>query len=200
MSLPRKVNDLSEVLSSLPGIGPKLSNRLALYLSVSGKDRAQMLSQILDQVITDITQCEICGNVTETTICEICSDELRDKSIIIVVEDALDLYSIETTHTYKGLYHVLGGVISPINGIGPEELNINSLVARIKDAKISEVVIATNPNVEGDSTAMYIKNEINKINSDLKISRLAKGIPVGSDLEFVSGQTIIDSFKRRDSL
>lgn len=197
MNTPKEIVNLSEALNSMPGIGPKMSNRLAMYLSVSGKKQAINLANSLLEVTSKIKACKECGNVTTSEICEVCSDDNRKKDIFFVVEDALDLYSIEMTREFAGLYHVLNGVISPINGVGPSDINLDSLFQRIKDLKPKEIILGLNPNVEGDSTSMYIKNQIQKIDSGIKITRLAKGIPVGSDLEFVSQQTIVDSLKSR---
>ncbi len=197
MNTPKEIVNLSDALNSLPGIGPKMSNRLAMYLSVGGKKQAINLANSLVDVSSKIRTCIECGNVTTSEICEICSDDTRKKDIFFVVEDALDLYSIESTKEFHGLYHVLNGVISPINGIGPNDINLDSLFKRISELQPSEIILGLNPNVEGDSTSMYIKAQINKINADVKITRLAKGIPVGSDLEFVSQQTIVDSLKSR---
>jgi len=197
MAFPKEIQDLSDLFSNLPNVGPKLSNRLALYLSVNAKDLARKLSIKLEDVINNVKSCEICGNVSNENICSICKDSSRDQSIILVIEDALDLNNIESTGEYKGLYHVLGGVISPINGIGPEELKINDLLKRIKENNVKEVILGLNPNVEGEATSMYLKQELMKVSPDIKITRLAKGIPSGSDLEFVSSQTIVDSMKSR---
>lgn len=196
-NLPREIVDLSESFGSLPNVGPKLSARIALYLALSAKDLAKKLSNSLEEVINNISKCNICGNVTNKDLCSICEDESRDKSIILIVEDSLDLLNIESTKEYRGVYHVLGGVISPINGIGPDDINLTSLINRIDSEDIKEVILGLNPNLEGDSTSLYIKDQIETINEVLPITRLAKGIPVGGDLEYLSGQTIIDSMKSR---
>ncbi len=197
MAFPKEIQNLSDLFSNLPNVGPKLSNRLALYLSVNAKDLSKKLIQTLQDVVDKIKTCNICGNVATEDICSICADPSRDNKIIFVVEDSLDMNNVESTNEYNGLYHVLGGVLSPINGIGPDELRIQGLIERLKSGDVEEVILGLNPNVEGDSTSMYLKNEISKLNSNLKITRLAKGIPVGSDIEFVSGQTIIDSMRSR---
>ena len=198
MSLPKAITELSDALGSLPGIGPKLSSRLALYLSVSAKNNAEFIKNSITKVLQSINQCELCGNVTESEKCEICNDSTRDSSIIFVVEDPLDLYSIETTGAFHGIYHVLNGVISPLNGIGPEDINLKKLIQRLSSESVEEVILGMNPNVEGDATSMYIKAEIQKIvGKEIKVTRLAKGIPGGSDIEFVSTQTIIYSLRSR---
>jgi len=199
MGLPKEVQNLSDLFSSLPSIGPKLSNRLALFLSVNGKSLASKLSHSLDEVVKSIRLCSNCSNITDTDFCEICTDSSRDRSIVIVVEDSLDLYNLEQTGEYKGMYQVLGGLISPINGIGPRDIKIDQLLNRLQDGEIKEIILALNPNLEGDSTGLYIKNEIDKLGLDIKLTRLAKGIPAGSDIEFASSQTLIDSFNSRVS-
>ncbi len=200
MQIPNQIKTLSDLLASLPSIGPKLSTRLALYLSVTRKDLAKKLIESLSDVSNNIKTCKLCGNVTTNDICQICSDTGRDQKIILVVEDALDLFNFETTNEYKGLYHILGGVISPINGIGPKDLSIDKLISRIEDLGAKEVIFALNPNVEGDSTSLYLKSEIQSRYPEIKITRLAKGIPGGSDLEFASAQTLIDSMRSRVEL
>lgn len=197
MALPKSINHLSDLLSSLPGVGPKLSNRLALFLAVQGKGLANELSNSLTEVIQNIKQCEICGNISLETVCDICSDTTRDKTKVIVVEDALDLESINSTGEYNGLFHVLGGVISPVNGIGPEDLSIEKLLNRVEELGVTEIIFALNPNIEGDATSLYIKNELENRFPEVKTTRLAKGIPVGGDLEFMSSQTLQDSLKSR---
>jgi recombination protein RecR len=199
MGLPKEIQGLAELLSSLPNIGPKLSTRLALFLSTNGKGLGRKLGTSIEDVIAKITVCSICSNITTSNICEICADDSRDKSLIIVVEDSLDLYNIEAASDFHGYYQVLGGVISPINGIGPNDIKILQLINRVKLGHITEVVLALNPNLEGDSTSLYIKNEIEQINAEIKVTRIAKGIPVGGDIEFASSQTIIDSLKSRSS-
>jgi len=199
MLLPKEIQNLSDLFSRLPNIGPKLSNRLALFLAVSGKDLSKRLSKSLNEVIENIKTCEECGNVTTSNICDICSDSTRDQKTILIVEDPLDLVNIESTGEYKGLYHVLNGVISPINGIGPEELNIPKLNERVKKLEVEEIIFALNPNLEGDATSLFIKNELEKVNPEIKFTRLAKGIPAGGDIEFVSNQTIVDSMRSRTS-
>lgn len=196
-NLPKEIIELTDSFSSLPNVGPKLSARIALYLSVNAKDLAKKLSNSLEDVINNISKCNICGNVTNKDICSICDDELRDQSILLVVEDSLDLINIEGTREYKGFFHVLGGVISPINGIGPDDINITSLIKRVEDLSVKEVILALNPNLEGDSTSLYLKDQLESVRTDLVITRLAKGIPMGGDLEYLSGQTIIDSMKSR---
>lgn len=198
MAYPKEIQELSDSLNGLPGVGPRLASRLALYLSINAKDLSKRLSNSLLKVVDTIKACQKCGNVANSDLCDICSDSQRDQNIIFVVEDAIDLLNIESTNDYKGLYHVLGGLISPMNGIGPDELGIQKLNTRIKSENIKEVILGLNPNMEGDSTCLYIKNEIEQLDSvEVMITRLAKGIPAGGDIEYLSGQTIKDSLKRR---
>ncbi|MCA9386419.1 recombination protein RecR [Candidatus Dojkabacteria bacterium] len=202
MALPRSIRDLSERFSSLPGVGPKLSNRIALYLSISNRKLASRLEDSLKDVTAKIRLCDNCFNVTDNeSLCEICDDGQRDKSIILVVETPLELYSIEETGEYKGVYHVLHGIISPVNGIGPDEIRIRELLSRLKsDSDIKEIIFGLNPNLEGDSTSLYITNEIKDLDLDIKTTRLAKGIPTGSSIEYMSSQTLSDSLRRRDGV
>jgi recombination protein RecR len=199
MGLPKAIKELSDSFSYLPGIGPRLSNRIALYLSISNRQLASKLAQSLTTTLDNITECERCSNVTEEKICEICSDETRIKNKILVVENALDLYTIEETDNYKGLYHVLKGVISPVNGIGPEDINLDRLISRLKttDIEVDEIIFGLNANLEGESTGLYMKDIIHKHNPDIKITRLAKGIPTGGNIEFMSTQTLRDSLNSR---
>ncbi|BCX13833.1 MAG: recombination protein RecR [Candidatus Dojkabacteria bacterium] len=196
--LPQEIQRVSEMFSSFPGIGPKLSYRLGLFAAIKGKQNAQNLVDSINKMLRVITVCKECGNVASQNICDICNDPKRDKETIVVVEDSLDLYSIEDTKVYNGLYHVLQGVISPINGVTPDDLTISLLLQRVKSGNVKEVVFALNPTVEGDSTVLYIQKKIQEINSQIKTTRLAKGIPSGSDLEFIAPQTIAESLKRRD--
>lgn len=198
MGLPKQILNLSESFASLPGVGPKLSNRLALYLSVNAKPLAKKLSNSIDDALSSLRQCSVCGNITSDEVCEICSNPARNQSIIMVVEDSLDLYNFESSGTFEGVYHVLGGLISPINGIGVSDLNIQSLFSRARaDKEISEIIFSLNPTIEGDSTSMYIKSEISKLSPNTQFSQLAKGISSGSDIEFISSQTLGESLKSR---
>ena len=197
MALPKEIQNLSELLGFLPGIGPKMSNRLALYLSVSGKSLSRRLSDSLIDVSDKIQLCSQCSNISTTPLCEICSDSTRSHETIIVVEDSLDLYNMEYTGEYKGLYQVLCGLISPVNGIGPDDIKIRQLIDRVKALQVKEIILALNPTLEGDSTSLYIKNEIDRLDSSVVLSRLAKGLPSGGDIEFASSQTLVDSFKSR---
>ncbi len=201
MAFPKEIQELSDAFASLPGIGPKLSSRIALYLSVGGKNLAKKIENDISKMVQKIRLCEQCNNVSTESLCEICSDSQREKLAIIVVEDSMDLYNIESSGAYKGLYHVIGGVISPLNGITPDRLFIQSLFDRVKqDSSISEIIFALNPSVEGESTTIFIKEGLANISSNLEMTQLAKGIPFGSDIEFISGQTLRDSLYSRNKI
>lgn len=202
MAYPKEIQELNDALNSLPGVGPRLSSRLALYLSVNAKELSRRISTSLLKVIENIKSCSKCGNVSSSDLCDICENTQRNPKLVFVVEDPIDLANIESTKEFNGLYHVLGGVISPMNGIGPDELNIQKLLNRVKEDGVEEIIFGLNSNMEGDSTCLYIKNELerNPEISDVKVSRLAKGIPAGGDIEYLSGQTIKDSLKRRVDL
>ena len=197
MNFPKEVQKLSDIFSSLPNVGPKLSNRIALYLSINAKDLAKRMALSIDEMIANTMPCKLCGNISNTELCDICEDSMRDASQIMVVEDPLDLINIETSAEFKGRYHVLNGLISPINGIGPDEIRIPELLKRVREENLKEMIIALNPTIEGEASGLYIKQEVLKINPEIKITRLAKGIPVGGDIEYVSGQTIVDSLRSR---
>lgn len=200
MSIPKEVKNLANELSRLPGVGPKLSMRLAIYLSLTDKELAKRISNGLEDSLANIRQCKICCNVTSDEICDICASQDRDETKIIVVESSIDLFSLEQTNQINSKYHVLNGVISPINGVGPEDINIKSLLYRLLKENVSEVIFALNPNLEGDATSIFIKNEILEINPNILVSRLGKGIPVGSSIEYMSTLTLLDSINNRDKI
>ncbi len=201
MSLPKSITDLSERFSSLPGVGPNLSNRIALYLAITNKKLSERLQDSLKSINKDIRKCKKCFNVTDNEdFCEICLDDSRDHKTLLIVETPLELYTIEDTGEFNGLYHVTHGIISPVNGIGPMDLTIQDLLERVENEDIEELIFGFNPTIEGDSTAMYITNEIKKIKDSIRLTRLAKGIPSGSSIEYMSSQTLSDSLKRRDQL
>jgi len=192
-SLPESTNKLIAELSRLPGIGKKTAYRLAFHLLKTDKIIVDRLSESLIDVKNKVRSCSSCGGITEDEVCIICIDPKRDKNQICIVEDAPDIYAFERTNIYKGIYHVLGGALSPIDGVGPDELNIDGLIDRIKPEM--EIIIATNPTVEGETTALYIS----KILSDfaVEITRLARGIPVGGDLEYTDEATLIRAMEGR---
>ncbi|MDY6967933.1 MAG: recombination mediator RecR [Spirochaetota bacterium] len=179
----------------LPGIGPKSASRLAFHILKIPFDEAEKLAKAIIELKNNITFCKICGGIADEKICSICLDEDRDRGVICVVEEAKDVLTIEKTKEYRGLYHVLRGVISPLNGIGPEELNINSFIERCRDSSTKEVIIATNPTIEGDATGLYLARILRPIG--IKVMRIAHGLPVGADIEFADNATIAKSIAGR---
>lgn len=179
---------LIDELSKLPGIGPKTAQRLALYILNISKEEAGKLAQSIINAKENIKQCQICHNFTDQTICEICQDQTRERDILCIVETARDLMAIEKTGEYKGLYHVLQGAISPLDGIDPDDLTIDHLMSRLRKEKIKEIILATNPNVEGEVTASYIAKLVRPLG--IKITRIAYGIPIGGDLEYADEVTL----------
>ncbi len=193
---PRAVTRLIEEFHRLPGIGPKTAQRLTFYLLRAPKEHAQALADAVLRLKENVVLCSICTNIAEQNPCAICRDESRDRSIVCVVEEPLDVLAIERTREYHGLYHVLHGAISPVEGIGPEDLRVNELLTRIqKDSGIKEIVLATNPNLEGEATAMYLERLIKPLG--VKLTRLARGLPVGSDLEYADEVTITRALEGR---
>ncbi|MBQ9630725.1 MAG: recombination protein RecR [Treponema sp.] len=188
--------NLVDSFSRLPGIGKKSASRIVNYLLKADASYVKHFAENLSLLQEKIKPCSVCGTWTENDPCDICSSPLRDRTIICVVEQAQDVQSIESSHEYSGLYHVLGGAISPIDGIGTEQLRISQLVQRVKNGNISEVILATNPTVEGDTTALYIQQILSQ-QADVKITRLASGIPVGGDLEYTDRLTLMRSFRGR---
>ena len=194
----RHLENLIKEFSKLPGIGNKSASRLAFFFLKRSKGEIDSFIRAIDEVRLNIVACKICGGISDTEICSICADSLRDDSIICVVENAKDVLTLETASRFQGLYHVLMGVISPLDGIGPEELNIKPLIQRCQSPKVSEVVLALNPSIEGDATSLYLSGLIKPLNT--KVTRIAHGLPVGSDLDFVDSATIIKSFEGRVDL
>lgn len=192
--LAKPVARLVEELSRLPGIGPKTASRLTFYLLRAPKEQAKALSQAIGELRERIVTCQICYNITEASPCDICRDEERDRSLFCVVEEPLDVMAIERTG-YKGLYHVLGGVIAPLEGIGPENLKIVQLLRRLEREPVKEVILATNPSLEGESTAMYIRRLLSS--SPIKVTRIAHGLPVGGDLEYADQVTLTRALEGR---
>lgn len=190
------IDDLTASFSRLPGIGKKSASRIVNYLLKADSMYVQNFSRQLGELQQKIKPCSVCGFWTETETCPICSNPLRDKNIICVVEQPQDVQTIESAGNFTGLYHVLGGVIAPLEGIGPDQLNIASLVNRIQTGEVKEIIIATNPTFEGDATAMYLQRLLNE-RSDVKVTRLATGIPVGGDLEYADKLTLARSFRGR---
>ncbi|MFP4638289.1 MAG: recombination mediator RecR [Spirochaetaceae bacterium] len=192
------LDSLVEQLSRLPGIGKKSALRIAYYLLQADPAFNERLAGEIRELQTRIRRCSICGTYTEDDPCNICSDPSRDRSTICVVEHPQDVAVLETSREYNGLYHVLGGVISPIDGVGPEDLSIAGLIKRVHEGEVSEVILATNPTVEGDTTALYLVRMLEE--RGIKTSRLALGLPVGGDIEYADRLTIARSLRGRTPL
>lgn len=191
------IDRLTGELSKLPGIGPKTALRLVYHLMKGSDEDALRLSRAIRDLAERIRPCRICGNYSEEEVCGVCSDPRRDRSLICVVEEAYEVGAIERTNEFRGLYHVLGGRLSPLDGVGPEELSVGSLLERIEDSEepVEEVIVATNSSVEGEATAVYLEERIRALGA--RVTRLARGIPVGSDLEYVDGTTIAEALAGR---
>jgi recombination protein RecR len=185
-------------LSRLPGIGPKTAQRLTYYLLRSPAEQAQALAESILELKSRVVLCSECFNITERSPCDICAGPERDRTRICVVEEPLDVLAIERTGEYRGLYHVLHGAISPMDGIGPDELKIRELLARVQPGGVEEVILATNPNLEGDATAMYVTGLIGPLG--IAVTRLARGLPVGGDLEYADEITLSNALAGRSRL
>ena len=196
---PRSLNKLINELGKLPGIGGKTAQRLAFHVLSLTDREAEMLAESIVEAKRSLHYCSVCGNLTDKDICGICSDGSRDKSVICVVETPQDVMAMERIREYKGTYHVLHGVISPAEGIGPADINLKSLIERLQgDSDVEEVIIATNPNIEGEATAMYIARLLKP--AGIKVTRIAHGIPVGGDLEYADEVTLLKAVEGRREL
>ncbi|MCX5687339.1 MAG: recombination mediator RecR [Candidatus Omnitrophica bacterium] len=191
----KSMQELIECFKKMPGIGSKTAERMAFYVLKSPGDEMVTFSSVIRKVKEDVRFCKICGNLSETETCSICNDLRRDKTIICVVEEPTDLISIEKSGRYKGVYHVLFGVISLLDGIGPEELRIKELITRIKEDKVKEIILAMDSNAEGETTALYLSENIQPLK--IKISRIAYGIPVGGNLDYIDQATLIRALEGR---
>lgn len=189
------VQDLIDEFGRLPGIGPKSAQRIAFHILQTQNFDVSRLAELLSEVREKVRFCEVCGNITEQERCSICRDPRRDSSLICVVEEPKDVVAIERTRQFRGLYHVLGGAISPIDGIGPDDLAIPALMRRVGEIEVREVIIATDPNLEGEATAAYLSRLLTAI--EIPVSRLASGLPVGGDLEFADEVTLGRAFEGR---
>jgi len=189
---------LIDEFSKMPGIGPKTAQRLAFYILKNSSERVASLAKAILEAKEKVKHCSICGNITDQEVCEICQNINRDKSIICIVEKVRDLIAIENTGEYKGLYHVLEGAISPLDGIEPENLKIDSLLKRLKTEKITEIILATNPNIEGEVTASYLNKLIEPLN--IKVTRIAYGVPIGGSLEFADEVTLTQALMGRQKI
>ena len=194
----KPLNRLIGEMSKLPGIGGKTAQRLAFHILSMEDKEAFSLAEAIQDAKRSMRYCSVCGNLTESDPCSICSDDARDRSVICVVENARDVVSMEKIREYKGQYHVLHGAISPMDGIGPEDINLKSLITRLQDERVKELILATNPTIEGEATAMYIARLIKP--SGIKVTRIAHGVPVGGDLEYADEVTLLKAMEGRREL
>jgi recombination protein RecR len=185
--LSPSVDNLVAQLTRLPGIGSRTAQRLAFHILATGKEEAQALAAAIQEVKERVRFCRDCGNLTEEELCSICLDTRRDRTVVCVVEQPMDVISLERTHEYRGLYHVLGGSLSPLDGVEPEHLRIAELLRRVASGEITEVVLATNPNMTGEATAAYLAG---RLRNGVTVTRLASGLPVGGDLEYADEVTL----------
>ena len=192
------VSRLIEEFNKLPGIGPKTAQRLTYFLIRMPEEEARALAEAILAVKEKIVLCSTCQNITDTDPCVICRGEGRDRSMICVVEEPLDILPLERTREYKGLYHVLHGVISPMEGVGPDDLKIRELLQRLQGGEVQEVILATNPNLEGEATAMYLQRLIAPLG--IKVTRLARGLPFGADLEYADEVTLTRALENRQEI
>ena len=197
-AIPESVTQLIEAFSRLPGVGPKTASRLTYYLLRAPDELSQTLAAALADLKSKTRYCSVCFNITEQDPCPICRDESRDTSQVVVVEEPLDVLAVERTGAYDGRYHVLHGAISPVEGIGPEDLKIRELVVRVEQGQVREVIIATNPGMEGDATAMYVQRQLAP--TGVRVTRLARGLPTGGDLEYVDSVTLLRALQGRQEM
>lgn len=196
--IPKPIEKLINEFSKLPGIGLKSAQRLTFYLLKCSKEDLKSFAKTIEELKENVVFCSVCQNLAQNNPCIICQNNKRERSLLCVVEESLDVMAIEQTGEYKGLYHVLHGAISPINGIGPDDLKIKELLFRLKnnnENKISEIILATNPNIEGEATAMYLARFIRPLG--IKVTRIARGLPTGSDLEYADELTLSNALKGR---
>ena len=195
-SFPDSILQLIEAFSSFPGIGKKTAQRMAFHVLRSSSNIASQLSESVINMKSKIRFCSVCNGITENDPCNICSNPKRDESSICIVEQASDVYTFEKTNSYHGVYHVLGGVLSPLDGVGPDDLAIQSLISRVKPGY--EIVIATNPSIEGEATSLYIAKLLNE--QSVKVTRLARGLPMGGDLEYLDEATLMRAMEGRTTI
>jgi recombination protein RecR len=200
MLLPESIQSLINSLERLPGIGPKSASRLAFYLLRATDDVSQDLANALTNLKAKTAFCQECFNITEAgrELCDICASPRRDGSVICVVEEALDVLALERTAGYQGKYHVLQGVLSPIEGVGPDDLKIKQLVARVARGGVKEIILATNPSMEGDATALYLRQQLESLG--VRVTRLARGLPMGGDLEYADQNTLLRALSGRQEM
>ena len=196
--LPPAVNELIDALARLPGVGPKSASRLAFYLLQQGRDDVSRLIQAVEGVTAALQPCTQCGLITDETLCPLCRDESRHETQLCVVEEALDVVAFERAGVYKGRYHVLGGVLSPVEGVGPEQLRIATLLARVQQQKTDvEVILAMNPSLEGEATADYLNDALKALPLSISVTRIARGLPMGSDVEYADPTTLMRALEGR---
>lgn len=198
MSFSPLIKQLIEALQCLPGVGPKSAQRMALHLLERDRDACRSLAQALASAEQQVSRCTQCRTLTENPVCDLCSQSRRDRSQLCIVEMPADVLAVESAGSYRGLYFVLLGHLSPIDGVGPEELGIDDLLSRVAEGEVREVILATNPTVEGDATSFFISEQLKQ--SDVAVSRIAHGIPLGGELEFVDGGTLAHAFSGRKAL
>ncbi len=195
MYYPEPISKLIDSFSQLPGIGPKTAARLAFHVITMEEETVLNFARALVDAKRNITYCSVCGHITDKDPCYICGDSSRDRSVICVVQDSKDVIAMEKMKEYNGLYHVLHGSISPMDGIGPDDINISSLIKRLQDETVEELILATNPNIEGEATAMYISRLVKP--SGIKVTKIAHGLPVGGDLEYADEVTLSKALEGR---
>jgi len=198
MSYPEALEALIRELGKLPGIGRKTAERLAFFILAQDEAAAQRLSQAITEAKQRIKQCKVCYNYSEEELCPICADPSRDRTVICVVSQPRELWKLEKTNEYRGLYHVLGGLISPVEGVGPEDLHIAALEERLKSGEIKEVILALDPKVEGEATAMFLARRIRPLG--IRVTRIALGVPIGRDLELADELTLSQALRGRSEL
>jgi len=189
------IDDLTTELARLPGIGRKTAQRLTYHLLKQPADQSRRLAQALVTLVDTVRTCTRCFNLTEAPLCNLCTDVRRDGALLCVVEDAADIAAIERAGAFRGRYHVLGGRLSPLDGVGPDDLTVGALLARIPDDEVTEVILATNPSLEGEATALFIQRQLSPLG--VRVTRIARGLPVGGDLEYADGVTIAQALQAR---
>lgn len=199
------IDDLATELSKLPGIGRKTALRLTYHLLKQSKDQSRRLAESLLTLSDRIKSCERCFNLTEDETCSICRDPRRDQSLVCVVEEPSDIGAIERAGEFRGVYHVLGGRLAPLDGVGPDDLNVVPLVARVASGEVREVIVATNPSLEGDATAVFVQRELARVpahngSAPVSVTRIARGLPVGGDLEYADGASIAQALSARRAM
>ena len=199
------IDDLATELSKLPGIGRKTALRLTYFLLKQSKEQSRRLAESLLTLSERVRPCERCGNLTEDALCSICRDPRRDQSLVCVVEEPSDIGAIERAGEFRGVYHVLGGRLAPLDGVGPEDLNVGNLIGRVSSGGVREVIVATNPSLEGEATAVYVQRELSRVapngsESSISVTRIARGLPVGGDLEYADGASIAQALAARRAM